>query len=93
MIEFWDIEFDDDLDLDVEDFVEGLMKLGFKRKTQDIFIKSVINHNGDVVDDGLIYHLNEQMLIYYPEPDKAITIKGVADNINKIDEFIRKNIS
>jgi hypothetical protein len=32
MIEFWDIDFDDELDLEVEDFVEGLLKLGFKRK-------------------------------------------------------------
>ena len=53
MIEFWDIDFDDELDLETEDFVEGLLKLGFKRKNKDIFVKSVINHNGDKVDDGL----------------------------------------
>ena len=82
MIEFWDIDFDDELDL----------KLGFKRKNKDIFVKSVINHNGDKVDDGLFYHLNEQLLVYYPEPNSGITIKGVGDDINKIDEFIRKNI-
>lgn len=93
MIEFWDIDLDDDLDLEVEDFVEGLLKLGFIKKTEDIFVKSVLNNEGDIVDDGLIYHLNEQLLVYYPEPDKAITIKGVVDNIHKIDEFIRKNIS
>ena len=93
MIDFWDIELDDELDLEVEDFVEGLLKLGFQRKTQDVFVKSIINHDGDIVDDGLIYHLNEQLLVYYPESDKGITIKGVADNIDKIDEFIRKNIS
>lgn len=92
MIEFWDIDFDDELDLEVEDFVEGLLKLGFKRKNKDIFVKSVINHNGDKVDDGLFYHLNEQLLVYYPEPNSGITIKGVGDDINKIDEFIRKNI-
>jgi len=92
MIEFWDIDFDDELDLETEDFVEGLLKLGFKRKNKDIFVKSVINHNGDKVDDGLFYHLNEQMLVYYPEPNSGITIKGVGDDINKIDEFIRKNI-
>lgn len=92
MIEFWDIDFDDELDLETEDFVEGLLKLGFKRKNKDIFVKSVINHNGEKVDDGLFYHLNEQMLIYYPEPNSGITIKGVGDDINKIDEFIRKNI-
>ena len=93
MIEFWDIDFDDKLDLEVEDFVEGLLKLGFKRKNKDIFVKSVINHNGDKVDDGLFYHLNEQLLVYYPEPNSGITIKGVGDDINKIDEFIRKNIT
>ena len=92
MIEFWDIDFDDELDLETEDFVEGLLKLGFKRKNKDIFVKSVINHNGDKVDDGLFYHLNEQMLVYYPEPNSGITIKGVGDDINKIDEFIQKNI-
>ena len=92
MIEFWDIDFDDELDLEVEDFVEGLLKLGFKRKNKDIFVKSVINHNVDKVDDGLFYHLNEQLLVYYPEPNSGITIKGVGDDINKIDEFIRKNI-
>ena len=93
MIEFWDIYFDDELDLEVEDFVEGLLKLGFKRKNKDIFVKSVINHNGDRIDDGLFYHLNEQLLVYYPEPNSGITIKGVGDDINKIDEFIRKNIT
>ena len=92
MIEFWDIDFDDELGLEVEDFVEGLLKLGFKRKNKDIFVKSVINHNGDKVDDGLFYHLNEQLLVYYPEPNSGITIKGVGDDITKIDEFIRKNI-
>jgi hypothetical protein len=93
MIEFWDIDFDDELDLEVEDFVEGLLKLGFKRKNKDIFVKSVINHNGDRIDDGLFYHLNKQLLVYYPEPNSGITIKGVGDDINKIDEFIRKNIT
>jgi len=31
-------------------------------------------------------------LIYYPEPNSGITIKGIGDDISKIDEFIRKNI-
>ena len=92
MINFWDIEFDDELDLEVDELVEGLLKLGFKRKNKDIFIKEIINHNGDKVDDGLFYHLNEQLLVYYPEPNSGITIKGVGDDITKIDEFIRKNI-
>ena len=93
MIEFWDIELDEDLDLETDDFIEGLLKLGFTRKNKDIFVKTVINHNGEKVDDGLIYQLNEQLLVYYPEPGNAITIKGIAEDINKIDEFIRKNIS
>ena len=92
MIEFWDIDFDDELDLEVEDFVEGLLKLGFKRKNKEIFVKDIINHNGDKIDDGLFYHLNEQTLVYYPEPNSGITIKGIGDDISKIDEFIRKNI-
>ena len=92
MINFWDIEFDDELDLDVDELVEGLLKLGFKRKNKDIFIKEIINHNGDKVDDGLIYYLTEQLLIYYPEQNNGITIKNVGNDIEKIDEFIRKNI-
>lgn len=92
MINFWDIEFDDELDLEVDDLVEGLLKLGFKRKNKDIFIKEIINHNGDKVDDGLIYYLTEQLLIYYPEQNNGITIKNVGNDIEKIDEFIRKNI-
>ena len=92
MINFWDIEFDDELDLEVDELVEGLLKLGFKRKNKDIFIKEIINHNGDKVDDGLIYYLTEQLLIYYPEQNNVITIKNVGNDIEKIDEFIRKNI-
>ena len=92
MINFWDIEFDDELDLEVDEVVEGLLKLGFKRKNKDIFIKEIINHNGDKVDDGLIYYLTEQLLIYYPEQNNGITIKNVGNDIEKIDEFIRKNI-
>ena len=92
MINFWDIEFDDELDLEVDELVEGLLKLGFKRKNKDVFIKEIINHNGDKVDDGLIYYLTEQLLIYYPEQNNGITIKNVGNDIEKIDEFIRKNI-
>ena len=92
MINFWDIEFDDELDLEVDELVEGLLKHGFKRKNKDIFIKEIINHNGDKVDDGLIYYLTEQLLIYYPEQNNGITIKNVGNDIEKIDEFIRKNI-
>ena len=87
MINFWDIEFDDELDLEVDELVEGLLKLGFKRKNKDIFIKEIINHNGDKVDDGLIYYLTEQLLIYYPEQNNGITIKNVGNDIEKIDEF------
>ena len=78
--------------LTVTRLVEGLLKLGFKRKNKDIFIKEIINHNGDKVDDGLIYYLTEQLLIYYPEQNNGITIKNVGNDIEKIDEFIRKNI-
>jgi len=92
MIEFWDIELEDELDLEVDDFIEALYKLGFKRKNKEIFVKDIINHNGDKIDDGLFYHLNEQILVYYPEPNSGITIKGIGDDISKIDEFIRKNI-
>ena len=48
--------------------------------------------DGDKVDDGLIYYLTEQLLIYYPEQNNGITIKNVGNDIEKIDEFIRKNI-
>jgi hypothetical protein len=92
MIDFWDIELEDELDLETDDLVEGLFKLGFKRKNKDIFVKEIVNHHGDKVDDGLFYHLTEKLLIYYPEPNSGITIKTVGDDIHKIDEFIRKNI-
>ncbi len=92
MMNFWDIELEDELDLEVDDFIEGLFKLGFKRKSKEIFVKEIVNHNGDKIDDGLFYHLNEQTLVYYPEPNSGITIKGIGDDISKIDEFIRKNI-
>jgi hypothetical protein len=92
MINFWDVEFDDELDLDVEELVEGLLKLGFKRKKKDIFIKEIINHNGEKVDDGLIYYITEQLLVYYPEQNNGITIKNIGNDIEKIDDFIRKNI-
>ena len=91
-MDFWDIELEDELDLEVDDFIEGLFKLGFKRKSKEIFVKEIVNHNGDKIDDGLFYHLNEQTLVYYPEPNSGITIKGIGDDISKIDEFIRKNI-
>jgi hypothetical protein len=40
----------------------------------------------------LFYHLTEKLLVYYPEPNSGITIKGVGDDITKIDDFIRKNV-
>ena len=43
MIEFWDIELEDELDLEVDDFIEGLYKLGFKRKNKEIFVKDITN--------------------------------------------------
>jgi len=92
MINFWDVEFDDELDLDVEELVEGLLKLGIKRKKKYIFIKEIINHNGEKVDDGLIYYITEQLLVYYPEQNNGITIKNIGNDIEKIDDFIRKNI-
>ena len=96
MIEFWDIELEDELDLEVDDFIEGLYKLGFKRKNKEIFVKDIINIEINVFVVGsklvLFYHLNEQILVYYPEPNSGITIKGIGDDISKIDEFIRKNI-
>ena len=33
MIKFWDIEFDNENPFFDEDFVEGLLKLGFQKKT------------------------------------------------------------
>ena len=69
MIEFWDIELEDELDLEVDDFIEGLYKLGFKRKNKEIFvkIKDKIDNNPDLIhilkvafdieaDSGLIEH-------------------------------------
>lgn len=55
MIDFWDIEFDEISDYDGDDFIEGLLKLGFKRKNQSIFVKDIINHHGNKIDDGLFF--------------------------------------
>ena len=41
MIEFWDIELDDELDLETDDLIEGLFKLGFKRKNKDVFVSKL----------------------------------------------------
>lgn len=92
MIDFWDIEFDEISNDDSDDFIEGLLKLGFKRKNQSIFVKDIINHHGNKIDDGLFFDLNNKELVYYPEPNSGITIKGIGDDIEKIDEFIRKNV-
>ena len=43
-MDFWDIELEDELDLEVDDFIEGLYKLGFKRKNKEIFVKDITKH-------------------------------------------------
>lgn len=38
------------------------------------------------------FDLTNKELVYYPEPNSGITIKGIGNDIEKIDEFIRKNV-
>lgn len=92
MMEFWDIEFDvDELFLN-EDFIEGLLKLGFTRKTKHFFVKEVVNNYGELVSDGLCIDLKSKQLYYFPEPNCSVKYDIEDPDISKIDLFIRNNI-
>jgi len=92
MNNFWDIEFDiDELFLD-EDFVDGLIKLGFTQRTKYFFVKEVVNNFGNIIPDGLCIDLKEKKIHYFPEPDCSVNYDIDEPNIDKIDKFIRNHI-
>lgn len=92
MIDFWDIEFDiDELFLD-EDFIEGLLKLGFNPRTKFFYVKEIVNNFGNIIPDGLCIDLKSKKIYYFPEPDCSVNYDIDEPDIAKIDKFIRNNI-
>jgi len=92
MIDFWDIEFESQQDIALEDFSKGLLKLGFKKLSDNLFAKQIVNLHGEVVDDGLFVDLENLTLFYYPEPDAKIQISLETKDINTVDNFLRNNV-
>ena len=92
MIDFWDIEFENPIDAKLEDLSEGLLKLGFKKMSNNLFCKQIANLHGDVVEDGLFVDLEKLTLFYYPEPDAKIQISLESKDIDTVDNFLRNNV-
>jgi hypothetical protein len=92
MNEFWDIVFDTEKDLLLENLSEGLLKLGFKKQSDNLFTKQIVNLHGEVVDDGIFVDLEKLTLFYYPEPDAKIQISLQDKDIQTVDNFLRNNI-
>ncbi len=92
MKKFWDIEFDNENPFFDEDFVEGLLKLGFQKKSKNIYIKEVVNHHGNVIKDGIIFDLSQGQIVYYPEPDCTVKMNVEDADIMVVDQFLRNNI-
>ena len=92
MINFWDIEFENPIDLQLEDFSEGLLKLGFKKVSDNLFCKQIVNLHGDVIDDGIFVDLEKLTLFYYPEPDAKIQISLETKDITTVNSFLRNNV-
>lgn len=91
-MEFWDITFDDETLADNEDFIEGILKLGFERKSDILYVKEIVNTYGDVVKDGILIDLKEKQLMYFPEPDCSVKIDLEDGDVEKVDNFLRNNI-
>jgi hypothetical protein len=92
MIDFWDIEFDSDNEFLDDDFIEGLIKLGFTQKTKFIYVKEIVNHFGNVISDGLLIDLQSKKIHYHPEPNCTVNYELTEPDITKVDFFIRNNI-
>jgi hypothetical protein len=91
MIEFWDIDFDDETIVE-ENFIEGLLKLGFVKRNPNIYTKEIVNLHGDLVEDGVFIDLESSILIFTPEPKNHVKIKIGDRDINRVDKFIRNNV-
>ena len=92
MIDFWDITFDDETLVENEDFIEGILKLGFERVNDVLYVKEIVNNYGNVVKDGVLIDLREKKLVYYPEPECSIKIDLEDGDVEKVDNFLRNNI-
>jgi hypothetical protein len=91
MIDFWDIDFDSDSLVTDLDFIEGLLKLGFEKKSDSIFVKEVVNNYGDLIKDGVLVDLVEKKIVYFPEPNCTVKMDIEDTDIDKIDNFLRNN--
>lgn len=91
MIDFWDIDFDSDSLITDLDFIEGLLKLGFEKKSDSIFVKEVVNNYGDLIKDGVLVDLVEKKIVYFPEPNCTVKMDIEDTDIDKIDNFLRNN--
>jgi len=92
MIDFWDIEFDNESLIDNDDFIEGIIKLGFEKKNETLYVKEVVNNYGNLIKDGVLIDLSERKIIYFPEPDCSVKMDIEDADIEKIDDFLRNNI-
>lgn len=92
MIDFWDIEFDLEKPFYDEDFIEGLLKLGFEKLNESIMIKEVVNEYGNLVPDGVIFDLSEGSVVYFPHPDSKVSYKLDEPDIDKLDSFLKNHI-
>ena len=92
MNNFWDIEFDNEEFFLDEEFIDGLIKLGFTQKTKYFFVKEIVNMYGNVIPDGLCIDLKSKKIHYFPEPECSVQYESEEPNIDKIDLFIRNNL-
>jgi hypothetical protein len=92
MIDFWDIDFDNENELMNDDFIEGLIRMGFTKKTQTLYVKEVVNLHGEVIKDGVFVDLSDGKIVYTPEPNCTVQMEISDTDIEKIDIFLRNNI-
>lgn len=92
MKNFWDIEFDNESLIENDDFIEGILKLGFEKKSETIYVKEVVNNYGNLIKDGVLIDLTEKKIIYFPEPECSVKMDIEDGDIEKIDDFLRNNI-
>jgi len=92
MKNFWDITFDSDSLLQDDDFIEGILKLGFTKKSDSVYVKEIVNTYGDLIKDGVLIDLLEKKVLYFPEPNCSVKMDIDDADIEKIDNFLRNNI-
>ena len=92
MKNFWDITFDSDSLLQDDDFIEGILKLGFTKKSDSVYVKEIVNTYGDLIKDGVLIDLLEKKVLYFPEPNCSVRMDIDDADIEKIDNFLRNNI-